>query len=328
VGNLGRKLGLASAFLGAVAVAIWVPGYHFDFVYDWLSAKAFVNGLDPYVPLPQLAASLGLSAETGPIHPRVPGALLLLSPVGFATFAQSYYLGRLLTVGSAFFLAWILARLARRPPFWFMIAVPVLLLVWPFSTVLKVSQPGFFIAGLLGLTWLLGDRWTAGLPLAAAISLKMWPWLLVPALWLDGRRRAAYGCVAAFVGLNVVGLLWPNVTIAGTWRMLSAANEIPSLSISHDLGLAIWVAAAIGLGLVLLVRNRSTYMWSIPIALLVAPILWVAYLPALLVPVFGMVPGQAEKRLIPSSPSDRWASLSLNWPTASVDSWSERIEPH
>jgi hypothetical protein len=68
VGNLGRKLGLASAFLGAVAVAIWVPGYHFDFVYDWLSAKAFVNGLDPYVPLPQLAASLGLSAETGPIH--------------------------------------------------------------------------------------------------------------------------------------------------------------------------------------------------------------------------------------------------------------------
>lgn len=301
----------------AIAIAVWVSGYHFDFVYDWLSARAFVSGVDPYQPLPQLAGALGLSAETGPIHPRIPAALLLLSPAGFVGFAESYYLGRLLTVGSAFFLAWVLARLARKPPFWFLTAVPVGLLVWPFSTVLKVSQPGFFIAGLIGATWLMGNRWIAGLPLAGAVSLKMWPWLLVPALWLAGRRKAAAGAAATFTVLNLIGLAWPNVTLEGTWRMLTQATEIPSDSLTYLLGVEPWISALIGLALIVVLRNQSIYMLAVPIALLVAPIFWVAYMPALLVPAVAIM---ASDRTADAASSDQTSSEQTT-----LAAWSRRV---
>lgn len=287
----GVSLVLIALSAGAALSLVWlVEGGQNDFIYDWLTAKAFVSGIDPHQPIDMLAALFGLDSwqSIDYIPPRLPGLLLFLAPIGWVPFEFSYEVGRVLVVATAFGLAWVLARLAGKPPTWFFVAVPIVLLIWPFSTVLLFGQSAFLVAAGIGLTWYLGDRWTSGAPLGLAILLKMWPWLLVPALWLGGRRRAAYGTVLTFGVLNLIGLTFPNVTLDGVSRLLTAAVELIPSSVTAAIGLPEWVSAAAGLGAVVLLSMRTTpvrlYAWTVVIAMIVAPFIWIHYVPILIVP--------------------------------------------
>lgn len=277
------------AFAVGFALVWLVPGAQNDFVYDWLTASAVVRGEDPYQSIEVLAAAqdLGSAQQLDEIHPRIPAGLLVQAPLGLVPFELSYEVGRLLTVASAFWFAWVMARLARIPAALLFAAVPIVLTVWPLSTVLFYSQSGFLIAGLIGFTWLHSNRGWAGVPLAVAISMKLWPWLLIPALWLDGRRRAAYTAIGTFLALNAVGLALPHVSLKGVSMALDDAVSFQAASIAAVVGLHPISSALIGLGVIGLLSfaTEQVYPWSVAASLAVAPFVWPHYLPALLVPL-------------------------------------------
>ena len=272
----------------AVAVALFTPGHTVDFGFDWLTAKAFVTGIDPYQPVDQLAALFGSNVVdgVGVIHPRTPGALLMQSPVGWVPIEHGYMTGRLLTILSFVGFMWVVAKLSALPVHWLYLAMAPLLFVWPFSTVLPYGQTGFLVAALIGYTWILARRsdtlW-AGVPLAVAVSFKMWPWLVVPALWLAGYRKTAYGAAGGFAALNLAGLAFPHVSLSGAVTALTQAEVIPSLSLWT--GTPAWVGAAVGLTAVVVMARHltpeTTVLGSVVVALAVAPMLWANYLVVL-----------------------------------------------
>lgn len=270
----------------ALAVALWTPGHTFDFGLDWLTAKALISGVDPHQPLHVLGDRFGVAIEHGGLwaHPRTPAALLMQAPVGWLPLEYGYQVGRVLTVLSFAGLMWVLSRLSGLRIEWLLLAMPALLFVWPFSVVLDFSQTSFLVAAGIGLSWYLAqdDRWLAGVPLAVAVAFKLWPWLVVPALWLSGYRKTAVGAVVSFAGLNLAGLMFPNVTLGGTVEAMSQATTFDTWS----LGLPLWAVSAGGLALLVALSRVTDHLvaWSIPLALAVAPVLWAHYLVTLLVP--------------------------------------------
>jgi hypothetical protein len=287
---------------GAILVALVVDGSTFDFGLDWLTARALLLGIDPHQLLSDLGERFGVGIDGGGhwIHPRTPAALLIQAPVGFIPWEWVYLAGRLLTVGSFVGMAWVVARLARIPLHWCLIAMPILLLVSPFSDVLAVSQTSFLVAGAIGLTWLMSrdsDRISAGFPLAVAISMKLWPWLLVPALWWTGRRKAAFGCVVGFGALNLAGLALPHVTLSGVVAGLVGADDLGSPTLTG--GIPIWILALVAIALVYGLRRWDdwlVYSAAIVAGLVASPVLWSHYLVALAIPVALFVGAKREGR--------------------------------
>ncbi len=281
----------AIGFVGAVLVALVVDGHTFDFGLDWLTARALLSGIDPHQPLSELGERFGVGIDGGGhwIHPRTPAALLIQAPVGLIPREWAYVVGRLLTITSFAGFAWVVARIARIPIHWCLAAMPFLLLIPPFSDVLAVSQTSFLVAGAIGLSWLMmrdGDRTSAGFPLAVAVSLKLWPWPLVPALWWTGHRKAAAGCVVGFSAFNLAGLALPHVTLTGVVNGLMDAGDLGSPSLIGDIDP--WVAAATAAAVVYGLRRLEkwqVYSLAIAVGLLASPVLWSHYLVALTVPV-------------------------------------------
>lgn len=313
-----RPLEQAVAVAGVVLAfsLVWMlRGPNYDFVYDWLSARAFIDGLDPYQTIDVLTDAYGLTSELQFIHPRIPGALVLLSPIGVLPFSMEYVAGRLLTVASAIGLAWIFARISGLRVAAVLALVPIALLVPPFSWVLAVSQTDFLIAALIGATLLLvrdRDRIAAGIPLGLAVVLKLWAWPLGVALLLGRRWRAAGGLVATFTLLNLLGLSFPHVSIEGTLRALDSAWLAHASRSASTAGLLGILPILLSTLLVVLmiswaIMRRDTswevfFIYSIPLSLIVAPILWPRYTVSLLIPVAWFLSRQPTRHPAPNRP--------------------------
>lgn len=56
-----RRILLVLTAVAGLLVAFRHPGFQNDFVFDWLVAKAFVSGLDPYMPMSVLADHFGIA---------------------------------------------------------------------------------------------------------------------------------------------------------------------------------------------------------------------------------------------------------------------------
>lgn len=279
----------ATIAVGLAFSLIWlVPGHTYDFIFDWLIARAVLSGESPHQTVVSLVERFGLiSNELDFIPPRLPGAMLLISPIGLVPYHWTYVAGRFLTVASAVLLAWVLSRFTGGLR-WYLLALPVILLMWPFSHVLATSQTGMLIAALIGLAYL-EDNWKGGVSLGIAILLKLWPWLLIPALLIDGRRRLATWAAGTFTAFNLIGLAMPHITVMGT---LNAFKEIAtseflvrSLSPLSSLGMPLWVGVVIGCASLIVVRLRPRSIdWMPAVALGIAPLVWPHYLPALVIP--------------------------------------------
>ena len=311
------------AVLGVILAfsLVWiVPGTTYDFVYDWLSARAFIDGLNPHQTLDALTDVYGLTNELQYIHPRIPGALVILAPIGVVPFSMEYVVGRLLTVGSAFGLALIFARLANIRATIVVALVPITLLIPPFSMVLRVSQTDFLIAALIGATLLLvnkGDRALAGIPLGIAVTLKLWAWPLCFALILGRRWRAGVGAMVTFTVLNMVGLAFPHVSVAGTSDALSSVwslHQSRTGSLTAILGVSPLLLPIL---LVMLMAAWALskrepkwdllFVFAIPVALMVAPIVWITYTVSFLIPIAWLLSRRSDHR----SPSIRRSEPSL-----------------
>lgn len=287
--SLTKLTALASttfAALAGLAVAlsfVWiVPGFAVDFAYDWLTSRAVMMGIDPSQPLNQLGAVVGVPNELEILHPRTPGALIVSVPIGVLPWPAVYETGRILVVLSAAALLFITARGAKLRPEPVLLVLPLLMVIWPLSGTLRVGNTGVLIAALIALTWFSSDRTLSGIPLGVALTLKLWPWLIVPALFISGRRKTAIGAAATFAGLNLVAIALPHVSIEGSLRTLQQAQlDDRSLALFP---LEVGVAVAL-VWLLLAWRLHWHPRWSIAMALATAPLVWPAYLPVLLVPI-------------------------------------------
>jgi len=268
-----------ACFAVAVGVSyVWtIPGFRWDFGYDWLVTRAAFSGIDPALPLRDLAPLLGLHTELSYPHPRLPGALIAQAPIALLPWSWVYVAGRLLVVGSVVALLWILARLAYRPAEWFLMATPIALLVPGFSVALRDGNTGILVGALIAWTWLRGTGWGLGL----AVTLKVWPWLIVPALFMSGYRRAAYQAAGLFAGLNLAGLALPSVSMKRALEVMERAQIHTDRSLAL---LPLWASLTVGLVFLATMWWREwDPRWSIPMALATAPVLWPSYLPALAV---------------------------------------------
>ena len=196
------------------------PGAHKGAIGRWRKAvRQFWQGRNIYQ-LPvrdpgglatQPVSSVDCAADYGvaSMHPNCPFTVILLSPFAYLpvwAMALSYNAAKLLALAATVLMC---ARLAghgtRRVDDW----VVLLGLLWAFSLAIADILHGntnvFVLAGIVFHLWLYrrGHDGLAGLPLAAAICLKMTPALFL-LYWVYQRNwRLLAGTVLALVAFNV-----------------------------------------------------------------------------------------------------------------------------
>lgn len=225
-------------WIGFMVIGL-VSGLQADSTADWLTASAARDGIDPYSDLRDIDSHYGTGFQSPAreyveghewLHPRTPGALLLLQPI---THLQPKTVFDLLVFLSLVVLAYISIHLLPKATGWgwtSTLALGVLLIIsGPVVRTMQFGAMSLIIALLIWWFWLgirTGDSWLSGIPLGIAIVLKLFPaLLLVPAVVFD-RRRAALSTIAATLGLMSLGVVLFDLDIDQTISGILGAGEI------------------------------------------------------------------------------------------------------
>jgi hypothetical protein len=105
--------------------------------------------------------------------------------------------------------AWLLARgWGRRAGAWYLLLGTPLL--WFSYLGFDLVSVLFSVAGLLLARG--GRERSGGVLIAAGVWTRLWPVLLVPALWVSGRRRSAWWALGATVGLMMLWVGYGGLT--------------------------------------------------------------------------------------------------------------------
>lgn len=210
---------------------------------------------------------------------RTPGALLVQAPL---MFVPDGWLLVVFALASTAGLVVVVELTGRRHgwPFW---AAPLLALVAVAALHMAFMLGTTAIVTAALLTWGWYGRRFAGLALGLAAVLKVWPLLVIGAIFLTGRRRVSVAAAVWFVSLNALGLLLPGagVPVAGDWT-----GHQWNLSLVPVVGLT--AAAAIGAVVLALAwqayRDDRFVASAVVVGLLVSPLswpwYWVAAIPA------------------------------------------------
>lgn len=313
-----------------------------DATADWLSASAAVEGVDPWQDMQTLGsafdveiAPLGASelGEVERVHPRTPGMLLLLRPLAEIP-AEHAYLAALLVIVAAY-----LSTVLWFNPLRGHTSQPTLLLLSTasigFSALLSTMEFGTNSALLLlviSAAWALDVRnkgVASGMALGVAITMRMFPVLLLVPLWSKGSRRACYSAALTFVALNLTGLVTYRLNVQDALAGLSvAASSWMSFSGNGSLAMPLVRAGLqptlvlVGLGVLgvigsaFLTRRADdpdlAFAGVLVIAILCSPLSWEHYDLLALLAVALMVP-MIDKRInpIPWVLVLTWAALQL-----------------
>ena len=312
-GDRVARLIIATAFaifmiaFGTVRLGLpELSGAFSDLTLDKLVVNAGVDGVDPYSPVQDLAGrydvvigDLGVSelGDATRIHPRPPGAILLLLPLMLVPydFLHSFSLLFNVLVAVAFLFAVALATNIRTD--WILLAAPLLILSHPAISAFEFGSQSFVVAGLITLAIGLlcrGDSLIAGVALGVAITLKLWPALLLIPLWRAGRRRGTLVAVAVTGGSTLVASLVFGLSPLQVWRGLAGAGNTwvgfagnGSLAgrftvMGASVSLAIILSALVLLPIVLRLWARNTgfevALWgTVLVALFASPLSWDHY---------------------------------------------------
>jgi hypothetical protein len=336
------KACLAGIALGAAVPAALPPrAYRQDLQQLYLVGRALHDGVDPFTPLPALAARyFPRPTDTFP-HPSPypPGLALVVSPLTVLPFpaittawlatnvALLVWIGRSLGWSARDALA-----LAAWPPVWYL---------------LQIGQLELLLLALLLLSWRSehdGRELTAGVLLGTAVAIK--PYLLLLLLPLAARRRtralsgaalvvgmaqlatlAAVGPtgVARYYGdvLPHVGAFYSSTAINASphgafLRLFGGAVDVPPLVDRPALVLPLTVvASALGILALLRVGPRAA-----PLALLVAlPAAWYYYVVLALPGIVALLRGTRPR--LPVIAAAVAASAVMPVLRASVQVWTE-----
>jgi alpha-1,2-mannosyltransferase len=316
---------LRSTWLRAEPVAVWVvyaewafwiglvltqaigPIYA-DSTADWLVASAALDGTNPYADLRELSRRYDVPfiapgwKDVGGapwIHPRTPGALLLLVPV---TVSTPETLHTIVAAVSLMLLAVLgatcLPRLMKvRWPLGVLLAA-LLIISGPVIRSMQFGAWSVLLALLIGWLWLTArekDGWLAGIPLGIAIGMRLFPALLLIPLVLYRRWKVSASAVGVALVLNLLGMfvfgLSPRavlngMTLAGdTWIQLEANGSIIK-PLFQSLGVPSLLIVA-GLGIVIAAYSRrlqlkgADFDYAMALAvitmLLISPLSWEHY---------------------------------------------------
>jgi hypothetical protein len=281
-----------------------------DVETDWVVLQAVRAGLDPFTDVGRLAENLGESInrpglselDDGPwIHPRTPGALLVLYPLALVGMETATFL--LLAVSGAV-LIWLalvaVPRLSGLEVETVLLWTVPLLASAPVFSAFEFGTQSIVICALVAVGWLnarTGDGWVGGVALGVAGVLKLWPLLLVVPLAAQRRWRMVATSLGTAMILMLVGFFVTDTTLGTTMAALQAASE-RWVGFSHNgsfgavaarLGIEPLVLlaplAVAGSGISWMAAKRSLdsgLAFAIVVGLLVVPLSWEHYNVSLL----------------------------------------------
>lgn len=269
----------------AAAVVGWfIPARGLDAQFDWIATRAIVDGHNPYATLGELASHYGMDWNAIWAHPRLPGAHLLQLPYTLIPFEHVGDFGKAV-VCAALAATFVLIR----PPWW-VYAV----LAYPIWSTVNYANTSAIVTLLIAVWYYRGSSTALGI----ATVLRGWPWFIIACLFITGRRREAVQAGGVFAGLNLVGLLLPEVTIPRMVDGFTLAREVEVVSVNLARGMDPWIVAAVAVGVILFLRAFPRFLvLSVPYALILSPVLWVSYFTVLAVPI-----GDAVRRPAPDVP--------------------------
>ncbi len=188
--------------------------YRKDFASGYLLAKALIHGVDPYLPLSELAVRFNLNSPT-PIFPHptphtiAQGVLMVpFSLLPYEKAAVAWWCFELFCLAAALLL---LFRGVEQPAAWGMFGLCFVGLLgwWPITTDLLFGQMNLVLLLCLTGAWLClradQDK-RGGALLGAAIALKMMGWPIVIFLFWQRRWRAFFSASGVFLGAQLVAL--------------------------------------------------------------------------------------------------------------------------
>ena len=279
--------------VGAIAVAVSVvriAGYtsfldrtevvDSDFPQDYVSAREWIEGGDPYAPMAELThkhlgpgSDTRLGYEAGQRNPHPPALIVVQTPLSrldVSVARTTFMVAMLLTIFLALALFMIeigLNRLTASVAAFGALALPII------GFEMRWGQ----INGLLLLTLVLGWRdlrrgrdLRAGLWLGVATALKVFPWMLIIPLVRAKRMKAAGWMLASAIGFTLAGVAAVGVDATRTFLKIAMPENVE-----------IWGAAPHSISLVTLpFRLFAADRWLNP-SVAVAP--WVGWLGVLAV---------------------------------------------
>ena len=211
-------IAVVAGCLAAVLVAI--SGYNppdADIKYDWLSVNGAVasNAYDDILDLGQqedvhLAIHLPHGVDGPATHPRTPGAIFLSLPLLLVDFDALFALWTGVIVALGVMLLWFCtdAPTGRRFPW----ILTLFFLSSPFLTTLRFAGQSMVVAAAVLVAWVLYQSRhdiPAGLLLAVAGTLKLFPLILILPMVIQRRfRPVLFTAIGLFV-LNGAGLPCP-----------------------------------------------------------------------------------------------------------------------
>lgn len=296
-----------------LAVLSGEPKWAWDLSFYWEAGRRLVEGLSIYS-ADQLAGPYVPEGQDGFLYP--PAFAVAFAPLTIP-FADGYWeLSWLwLALGVAILAASVAAivRVERLDEAllgnrrfaipWFVAASLVLP---PVIGELEIGNVHLELLGLYSVAWLglrrgdaTGDR-VAGLAIAAATIIKIFPGLVI--LWFLGSRRwrPALWALAGIVGLMVVSL--PAVGIQAWFDYVRVLVNMGAIVTSHDsVAPTVWIAPAIGftaarmvilaagVGLVVYAARARPpvvgYAMAVTVSVLIAPAVFHHYLSVLVLPL-------------------------------------------
>lgn len=278
----------------AFAYLVATPDPTFDLRADRLTALAALDGADPYAPLSELTTAYDSDLGWTHVHPRTPGALVLQAPLAAPPEASLRLVSVAVTAAAVVATAVIALRLQPVRP---VIAAVVIVLFGVSSIAVEAVSVGAqssVVALLLAVAWWRtreGDDVAAGVALGVAVTLKLFPWLLL-VLLVFRRRITALWAVGTAVVINGLGLLFPGVSLRGALEAVSSANLSESAELNGSLTRLVgeWIPAGtltvllVLVGALLAVAVARAH-WEIDrqwfavlaVALAVSPLIWRHY---------------------------------------------------
>lgn len=221
----------------------------------------------------EIATSEGRPYRDFPVE-YAPGELIGIELVGGGSVAATAARLLILNLVADLATAWLVARgWGRRAGAWYLLLGTPLL--WFSYLGFDLVSVLFTVAALLLARG--GRERSGGVLIAVAVWARLWPVLLVPALWVSGRRRSGWWALGATVGLmmlwvaygGLIGLRqvltfrgapgWEFESVIGAvWWIVEGSAGAVSAAGASRFGVAPWWAKGI---LALLALAGVTLAW-------------------------------------------------------------------
>jgi hypothetical protein len=218
-----------------------------DFIQEFLISKSVLDGVNPYLPLSELADRY-IGPLPNPVFPHPsahpPPVVLLYFPLGLLSYEQAaivWFLFELACISLSVIL--LLRWLGVKKGAALASLGALLILVWrPITHELILGQLTALLLALLVGTWqALRSRKDilGGIFLGSAIALKLFPWPLIIFLTLRRNWRAACTAITLVVAANVSASM-----LIGFDRMadyyLKVGMSVSQLFHAHEENFSLW----------------------------------------------------------------------------------------